>query len=74
MHVVESLLRELELGQIPCLKVFNKIDLLSDEAVYVNGGEKSKEAEGVAISALDRETFSPFLDRAQQMIRKAIGV
>lgn len=70
MRVVESLLRELELDQIPCLQVFNKIDMLSegtDEDTF-------KQTEGIAISALNRETFTPFLDRAQQMIRKTIGV
>jgi GTP-binding protein HflX len=74
VHVVESLLRELGLDRIPCLRVFNKIDLLPGDAPDMNAGAHALEDAGVAISALDRDTFAPFLDRAQQMIRKAIGV
>jgi len=74
MHVVESLLRELELDKIPCLKVFNKIDLLPVGTDGADIGDVSRGAEEVAISALDRETFGPFLDSAQKMIRKAISV
>lgn len=74
VQVVESLLRELELDRIPCLKVFNKIDLLGDDLRELSYRENGRELDGVAISALDRETFAPLLERAQQMIRKAIGI
>jgi len=68
MQVVENLLRELELDEIPCLKVFNKIDR---EGV----GEQLlayARQEGVVISALDASTFAPFLDRAEQLMGKIL--
>ncbi len=70
MQVVEDLLRELELEEIPCLKVFNKIDR---EGV---GEQLLAEArrEGVVISALDAGTFAPFLERAEQLMGKILRV
>lgn len=68
MQVVEGLLRELELDEIPCLKVFNKIDR---EGV----GEQLlayARQEGVVISALDASTFTPFLERAEQLMGKVL--
>lgn len=68
MQVVEDLLRDLELSDIPCLKVFNKIDR---EGV----GEQLlayARQEGVAISALDVRTFGPFLERAEQLMGKIL--
>ncbi len=69
MEVVEKLLVELELGMIPCLKVFNKIDLIE------MGEDQSRtvDKEGIGISALNRRTFEPFIDKAQQMMRKVIA-
>ena len=68
IKVVEDLLKELELDKIPCLKVFNKIDLIDDG-----------EAEGLArqhgavvLSALNPETFGVFLEKVQQKILKKI--
>ena len=69
MEVVEGLLRELELDKIPCLKVFNKTDLVDPEAPLL----ETVEREGVGISALHRESFGPFLDKAQQMMKKLIA-
>ena len=68
IEVVEQLLRELELDAIPCLKVYNKTDLLAPDRV----AELVKDDDSIAISALDPETFEPFLLRAQQMMRKVI--
>jgi len=68
MQVVADLLRELELGDIPVLKVFNKIDR---EGV----GEQllaCARQEGVALSALDIRTFGPFLERAEQLMGKIL--
>ncbi len=68
MQVVEELLRELNLAEIPCLKVFNKID-------RENVGEQLlayARQEGVVISALDAATFSPFLERAEQLMGKIL--
>lgn len=68
MRVVEDLLRELELDEIPCLKVYNKIDR---EGV---GEQLLAEArqQGVALSALDARTFGPFLERAEQLMGKLL--
>jgi GTP-binding protein HflX len=68
MQVVEELLRELDLAEIPCLKVFNKIDR---EGV----GEQllaCARQEGVALSALDSGTFAAFLERAEQLMGKLL--
>ncbi len=69
MAVVQNLLRELELDQLPCLQVFNKIDRVSmteEKWAQVNG-------EGVAVSALDTGTLAPFLSEAQRLMKKAIA-
>ena len=68
MEVVESLLRELELDGISCLKVFNKID----KAPYPVQARAEAEKEGVVISALDPGTLRPFLERAERMMGKAL--
>lgn len=68
MQVVDELLRELDLAEIPCLKVFNKID-------RENVGEQllaEARREGVVISALDAGTFGPFLERAEQLMGKIL--
>ncbi|MGA7279506.1 MAG: GTPase, partial [Desulfocapsaceae bacterium] len=69
MEVVDSLLNELGLGNIACLKLFNKIDQveMSEEKWRI------VEQEGVAITALHRESFGPFLERAQLLMRKMIA-
>ncbi len=69
MAVVDELLAELNLGSIPTMKVFNKIDLL--EAGDVE--QKISAEEGIGISAMDRNSLEPFLAMAQQMMRKVIG-
>lgn len=67
IQVVEALLRELELDTLPCLKVFNKIDLVAPEVVAeqlrLHGG-------AVALNARDAATFGPFLDRARSLVLK----
>ena len=69
VEVVEGLLEELGLGRIPCLKVFNKTDRIDIDETR----EEVIGREGVGISALDRETFGPFLDKAQQLMKKLIA-
>jgi len=69
MAVVDQLLEELELNRIPCLKVFNKVDMVDEKS----GLREAVGSEGIVMSALDRTTFTPFLDRAQQMMRKLIA-
>jgi len=66
IQVVEDLLRELELDGLPCLMVFNKIDLVEPEVV----AEQLRLHDAVALSAGDPATFGPFLDRARKMVLK----
>ena len=66
IQVVDSLLRELGLADLPCLKVFNKIDLVTAEEV----SEQLRHYDGVAISAIDASTFAPFLERVQSLVRR----
>jgi len=69
VDVVEKLLTELELDNIPCLKVFNKIDQLSPE----EQSQYEHNLEGVGVSAIDAATLEPLLNRAQQMLRAIVG-
>jgi GTPase len=69
IHVVETLLRDLDLNDIPCLKVFNKIDRVEDqEAVRFDIGD-----EGVVVSAIDATTLDPFLEAAERLMGKSLG-
>lgn len=68
-EVVDGLLRQLELENIPCLRVFNKIDLLDEEI-----RERVARRDGVAVSALDETTLAPFLERAQAILQRAVGI
>ena len=68
VEVVESLLAELELDHIPCLKVFNKIDMVPPETrVALLASD-----EGVGISALNPDTLLPLLTKAQAMLRVSL--
>ncbi|MGD9948297.1 MAG: GTPase HflX [Desulfobulbus sp.] len=69
VEVVEKLLNELELDNIPCLKVFNKIDQLTTEEQRV----LAESEDGVGISALNATTLGPLLERAQHMLRAIVG-
>ncbi len=69
MRVVNELLQQLDLSDIPCLQVFNKIDAVDNpEAV-----KEELERDGVVISALQKETLVPFLETAQRMMGKSLG-
>ena len=66
MGVVDKLLQELELGAIPTLTLFNKIDKVEDRAQVVETiGE-----EGLVVSALQPETLTSFLAEAERVIGK----
>jgi len=68
IQVVEHLLRELDLGEIPVLKVFNKIDRVEHpEQIRIEA-----EREGVVISALETSTLTPFLVQAERMMGKVL--
>jgi GTP-binding protein HflX len=65
----EKLLEELELDQVPRLVVYNKADRLPpDEA-----NAKAREHDGVAVSALDKNTLRPLLERMEHMLFVARG-
>lgn len=66
MQVVAELLRELALDDLPCLTVFNKIDLVAPEFVT----EQLRIHDAVALSARTPATFGPFLERAQALVVK----
>lgn len=66
MQVVDDLLRELELTGIPCLRLFNKIDLVGREYA----ARMAAEFDAKLISARDAETFGPFLAEAQRLVRE----
>ncbi|MEN8199680.1 MAG: GTPase HflX [Thermodesulfobacteriota bacterium] len=68
MRVVEELLRELRLDTIPCLKVYNKMDRVKDDAMLLADAAR----EGIVVSALDFETLAPFLERAQEVMGKIV--
>lgn len=69
VEVVQSLLCDLDLNRLPCLNVFNKIDLVE----MTEEQRAMLDRDGVAVSALDSQTLQPFLLKAQQMMRKVIA-
>jgi GTP-binding protein HflX len=64
MHVVEKILRELDLMDIPCLKVFNKVDLAEEEFVF----NAAKRHNAIISCARDKSTFPPLLKRIESII------
>ncbi len=67
IKVVEDLLRELELDQLPRLTVFNKVDLVAD-GQWVR--EEAQRYDALPVSALDQETLPPLLERARHAVLK----
>ena len=67
MDVVETLLRELGLANIPCLRVFNKDDRVENEA-----RERIRSLGGISICALEESTLGVFLAEAQKMLNSVI--
>ncbi len=66
VDVVDRLLRELKLSEIPCLKVFNKVDCLADGHPLITEANR----DGVVVSALDKTSLFPFLNRAKALMQK----
>jgi GTP-binding protein HflX len=64
MKAVEKILEELELQNIPLLRVFNKIDRIDWEM----GERLCRAHQAVGISALDSQTFPPLLQRMEEKI------
>ncbi len=69
VKVVENILNELELGDIPCIKLYNKIDLLKEGELL----EKLERDGEFLVSALKPETIRPFLIQAEKIIGKVIA-
>ncbi len=59
IQAVERIFEEMGLDRLPCLKVFNKIDLLTPQEVTI----LKRRWQAEAISALNRETLAPLLER-----------
>jgi GTP-binding protein HflX len=68
MAVVQQLLNDLELGTMPVLTLFNKIDQVEDRALI----EQLVGKEGLVVSALQPETLKPFLIQAEGIIGKVL--
>ncbi|WP_457577660.1 GTPase HflX [Desulfomarina sp.] len=70
VQVVENLLEKLELGSIPCLKLYNKVDLLQDRTVTDRLQGKNE----LMVSCYEPETLRPFLVKAETLIGKVVGI
>ena len=68
MAVVQQLLNDLELGTMPVLTLFNKIDQVEDRELV----EQLVGKEGITISALQPETLKEFLGQAEGIIGKVL--
>ncbi|WP_240744184.1 GTPase HflX [Desulfopila sp. IMCC35006] len=68
MAVVEQLLRELELDEIPVLTLYNKIDQVEDKEAI----EQQLGRDAIIVSALQPETLTGFLNQAERMIGKVL--
>jgi len=68
MKVVEDLLRELDLGGIPSITLFNKSDQVKDDMILLADVAK----EGIVVSALHIKTLTPFLEQAQRVMGKIL--
>ena len=64
VKAVESLLRELDLGHIPLLRVLNKSDLLDDE----NVAALARRFEAVAVSAAERRGLGALIAAAEERL------
>ena len=67
LRVVEELLSELDLGGLPRLIIFNKIDMVTD-GQWLN--QECARYDAIPVSALDPATFPPLLERARSAILK----
>jgi GTPase len=66
MTVVENLLNQLGLSTIPCLRVFNKTDLVTGEYAQI----QSSRYQAVAVSALREQTFGALMERIEAIIEE----
>ena len=68
MTVVEQLLRDLELGDIPVLTLYNKIDQVEDKELV----QQIVGRDAITVSALQPETLKDFLVQAERLIGKVL--
>jgi GTPase len=68
MKVVDDLLRELNLSSIPCLKLFNKSDQVENDSLLLADVAR----EGIVVSALNSNTLTAFLEKAQGLMGKIL--
>jgi GTP-binding protein HflX len=66
---VQQILEELKLSEIPLLLVFNKVDLLDEDEV----ANLRRIYKAVTISALERDSFAPMLDRIGDLLDSAVA-
>ena len=69
IRAVESILGDLNLQRLPCLRVLNKQDLLPAEAVR----RYQRQMGGVAVAATDRSSLRPLIAAIAQHIRPLTG-
>jgi GTP-binding protein HflX len=65
MQAVEEILTQLELNTKPRLRVFNKADKVDSELAE----DLARRFDGVVISALDRRSLKPLIERLQRFFR-----
>jgi GTP-binding protein HflX len=64
VRAVEALLRELDLGDIPILRVLNKVDLLDDDHV----ADLARRFDAVTVSAAERTGLSDLIAAAEERL------
>lgn len=64
IQAVETVIADLQLGAKACLKVFNKRDLVAAEIAE----NLARRHGAIAVSALDRATLAPLIERMQAMM------
>ncbi len=65
MSAVERVLTELDVHEKPQLVVFNKRDRVPDQEII---SPVCRRYDGVAISALSRDTFAPLTERLKALL------
>ena len=63
---VESILCDLKLNHIPCIRVLNKIDRQDAESIDIT----KRQLDGVPISALDKTTLMPLLEAMEMRMEE----
>jgi GTP-binding protein HflX len=64
IRAVEKILADLDMDHVPCLMILNKSDLVRPEVAL----DLARQHDAVAISAHDRHTLPPLIERIQDVI------